>query len=105
LSIPLIIELRQKPPTRSSTASQLQRKRLGLHLTKIGREKKRADIVIVGKEHPDRPDIVVEVKKPKLLDGKAQLRSYCNATGAAIGVWTNGQQISYYNPREPNYYE
>jgi len=31
-----IIELRQKPPTRSSTASQLQRKRLELHLTKMG---------------------------------------------------------------------
>jgi len=31
-----MIELRQKPPTRSSTASQLQPKRLELHLTKTG---------------------------------------------------------------------
>lgn len=57
----------------------------------FGREKKRADIVIVDKDRPDTPYIIVEVKKPKLLDGKAQLRSYCNATGAPMGIWTNGQ--------------
>jgi type I restriction-modification system DNA methylase subunit len=28
------------------------------------------------------------MKKPKLKDGKEQLKSYCNATGAPIGVWT-----------------
>ncbi len=71
----------------------------------FGREKKRADIVIVDKDRPDTPYIIVEVKKPKLLDGKAQLRSYCNATGAPIGVWTNGQQISHYHRKDPNYFE
>ena len=45
------------------------------------------------------------MKKPKLQDGKAQLRSYCNATGAPIAVWTNGQQISHYHRRDPNYFE
>ena len=44
-------------------------------------------------------------KKPKLQDGKHQLRSYCNATGAQIGVWTNGEQISHYYRRDPNYFE
>lgn len=45
----------------------------------FGREKKRADIVILDKDRPDTPYIIVEVKKPKLQDGKDQLRSYCNA--------------------------
>ena len=44
-------------------------------------------------------------KKPKLLDGKAQLRSYTNATGAPIAVWTNGEKISHYHRRDPNYFE
>ncbi len=45
------------------------------------------------------------MKKPKLKDGKDQLRSYCNATGAPIAVWTNGDQISYYQRKDPNYFE
>ena len=75
------------------------------HLVNFGREKKRADIVILDKDRTDTPYIIVEVKKPKLQDGKAQLRSYCNATGAPIAVWTNGQQISHYHRRDPNYFE
>ena len=75
------------------------------HLVNFGREKKRADIVILDKDRADTPYIIVEVKKPKLQDGKAQLRSYCNATGAPIAVWTNGQQISHYHRRDPNYFE
>ena len=75
------------------------------HLVNFGREKKRADIVILDKDRPDTPYIIVEIKKPKLQDGKEQLRSYCNATGAPIAVWTNGQQISHYHRRDPNYFE
>lgn len=71
----------------------------------FGREKKRADIVIFNKEHSIAEEIIVEVKKPRLRDGKEQLRSYCNATGAIIGVWTNGEQISFYHRKEPNYFE
>ena len=73
------------------------------HQVSFGREKKRADIVVF--EDGDRPYIIVEVKKPDLLDGKEQLRSYCNATGAYLAVWTNGQQISHYNRKDPNYFE
>ena len=58
------------------------------HLVNFGRERKRADIVILDKDRPDTPYIIVEIKKPKLQDGKEQLRSYCNATGAPIAVWT-----------------
>lgn len=50
----------------------------------FGREKKRADIVIFDKQQTTSPYIIVELKKPKLKDGKEQLKSYCNATGAPI---------------------
>jgi len=71
----------------------------------FGREKKRADIVIFDKQQVTSPYIIVELKKPKLTDGKEQLKSYCNATGAPIGVWTNGDSISYYHRKDPNYFE
>jgi len=71
----------------------------------FGREKKRADICIFDKDKTTTPYILVEMKKPKLKDGKEQLKSYCNATGAPMGVWTNGQQISYYHRKDPNYFE
>ncbi|MDR1113182.1 MAG: N-6 DNA methylase [Bacteroidales bacterium] len=71
----------------------------------FGREKKRADIVIFDKQQTTSPYIIVEMKKPKLKDGKEQLKSYCNATGAPIGVWTNGDSISFYHRRDPNYFE
>lgn len=71
----------------------------------FGREIKRADITVMDKDRPTVPYIVVELKKPKLLDGKEQLKSYCNATGAPIGVWTNGEQVSCYNRKDPNFFE
>ena len=71
----------------------------------FGREKKKADIAILDKDRFDTAYIIVELKKPKLNDGKNQLRSYCNATGAQIGVWTNGEQISHYYRKDPNYFE
>lgn len=71
----------------------------------FGREIKRADVVITDKDRVTVPYIIVELKKPKLIDGKEQLKSYCNATGAPIGVWTNGEQISCYNRKDPNFFE
>lgn len=75
------------------------------HAVSFGREVKSADIVIFDKDRPTSEYIIVELKKPNLKDGKNQLRSYCNATGAPIGVWTNGHQISHYNRKDPNYFE
>jgi len=75
------------------------------HPVQFGRETKAADIVIFDKDRPTVEYIIGEVKKPKLKDGKDQLKSYCNATGAPIGVWTNGAQISHYNRKDPNYFE
>jgi len=75
------------------------------HHVQFGRETKSADIVVFDKDRPTVEYIIVEVKKPKLKDGKEQLRSYCNATGSPIGVWTNGAQISHYNRKDPNFFE
>lgn len=66
---------------------------------------KRADIVIMDKDRTDTPYIIVECKKANLRDGKEQLKSYCNNTGAPIAVWTNGNSVLYYHRRDPNYFE
>jgi len=71
----------------------------------FGREVKRADIVVMDEDRPTVPYIIVEVKKPKMKDGKEQLKSYCNSTGAPIAVWTNGDQIAFYNRQDPNYFK
>jgi len=72
---------------------------------KFGRETKKADIAIMDSDRPTVPYIIVELKKPKEKDGKDQLKSYCNATGAPIGVWTNGDGISRWHRKDPNYFE
>lgn len=71
----------------------------------FGLEVKRADIVIMDKIQITTPYIIVEVKKPKLKEGKEQLKSYCNATGSTMAVWTNGSQVSYFHRKDPNYFE
>ena len=65
---------------------------------------KRADIVVMDKQRSNTVYIVVEVKKPKLKDGQEKLHSYCHGTGALIAVWTNGEQISFYQRKVPNYF-
>lgn len=75
------------------------------HAIHFGREVKRADIVVFEEERPTTEYIIIELKKAKLLDGKNQLRSYCNATGATMAIWTNGSSITYYNRKDPNYFE
>lgn len=75
------------------------------YIVTFGREKKRADIVVFDKDQTATPYIIVELKSPKLKDGKDQLKSYCNGTGAPIGVWTNGDSISYYHRKDPNFFE
>lgn len=74
-------------------------------IVNFGREEKRADIIIQDKDNIGSAYIIVELKKPKLKDGKEQLKSYCNATGSPMGVWTNGESISFYHRKDPNYFE
>ena len=57
-----------------------------------GIHEKKADIVILQKDL-ETPYIIVEVKRPKRQDGIKQLKSYCNAEGSPIGVWTNGSEL------------
>jgi type I restriction enzyme M protein len=67
-----------------------------------GVHEKRADIVICERDEPDIEYIIVEVKKASRKDGLEQLKSYCNATGSPIGVWTNGAQTLALHREEPN---
>jgi len=69
-----------------------------------GMGKKRADIVVMHAEDPEAAYIIVEVKKPKRSDGIEQLKSYCNAEGSPIGVWTNGGEVVVMHRVEPNLY-
>jgi type I restriction enzyme M protein len=66
---------------------------------------KRADIVIMDKDDPETVFLIVELKKPKRRDGVEQLKSYCNAEGSPIGVWTNGGEIVYLHREEPNLFK
>lgn len=68
-----------------------------------GTSEKRADIVILHKDCQE-PYIIVEVKKPNRRDGLQQLKSYCNAEGSPIGVWTNGEEMIVLHREEPNIY-
>ncbi len=71
----------------------------------FGREKKFADIVILNKTDKTSIYCVLEIKKHSAKDGKDQLKSYTNATGAPLAVWTNGTEINYYERLDPNYFE
>lgn len=62
---------------------------------------KAADIVVLQKDK-EHPYIIFEVKKPKRKDGIQQLKSYCNAEGSPIGVWSNGGEKIIYHREEPN---
>lgn len=60
-----------------------------------------ADIVIY---HEDLTHyyILFEVKRPSRTAGLEQLKSYCNAEGTPIGVWSNGNEIIRLHREEPN---
>lgn len=66
--------------------------------------KKRADIVVMHADAPEAAYIIVEVKKPKRSDGIEQLKSYCNAEGSPIAVWTNGGEVVVMHRVDPNLY-
>jgi type I restriction enzyme M protein len=69
-----------------------------------GMGKKRADIVVMHADDPEAAYIIVEVKKPNREDGIEQLKSYCNAEGSPIAVWTNGGEVVVMHRVEPNLY-
>ena len=60
---------------------------------------KAADIIVYTDATKDTPKIIVECKKPKRKDGIEQLKSYMNAKGAPVAVWSNGSDsIILYRP-------
>ena len=87
-------------------------------LTEFGYPKERIDverIIYFGSRiEPGAADIIVyhedlkhyyilfEVKRPNRTAGLEQLKSYCNAEGAPIDVWSNGNEIIRLHREEPN---
>ena len=60
-----------------------------------------ADIVVL-QEDLSHPYIIFELKRPQRTAGLDQLKSYCNAEGAPIGVWSNGNEMIRLHREEPN---
>jgi len=61
----------------------------------------RADIVVL---HEDLTHyyILFETKRPSRKDGLEELKSNCNAEGAPIAVWSNGNEMIRLHREEPN---
>ncbi len=51
---------------------------------------KAADIIVYSDAGKETPKIIIECKKPRRKDGIEQLKSYMNAKGAPVAVWSNG---------------
>jgi type I restriction enzyme M protein len=65
--------------------------------TEIGT--KAADIMVYTDSTKETPKIIVECKKPKRKDGIEQLKSYMNAKGAPVAIWSNGtDRVILYRP-------
>ncbi len=73
---------------------------------RFGREihAKAADVVVY-KEDKVTPYIIVEVKSPTEEKGIDQLKSYLNAEGCEIGVWSNGKDKVILYRNYPNQFE
>ncbi|MEA1049804.1 N-6 DNA methylase [Lamprobacter modestohalophilus] len=60
---------------------------------------KAADIIVYTDATKTTPKIIIECKRPKRKDGIEQLKSYMNAKGAPVAVWSNGaDSIILYRP-------
>jgi type I restriction enzyme M protein len=65
---------------------------------------KAADIIVYTDSTKETPKIIVECKKPNRKDGIEQLKSYMNAKGAPVAIWSNGSDnIILYRPYPRDY--
>jgi type I restriction enzyme M protein len=65
---------------------------------------KAADIIVYTDSTKVTPKIIVECKKPKRKEGIEQLKSYMNAKGAPVAIWSNGSEnIILYRPYPSNF--
>jgi len=62
----------------------------------MGSSTKKADIVVYDSPAKTKKLIIVETKSPHKKEGVTQLHSYLDATGVEFGVWTNGNDVSYW---------
>ena len=68
----------------------------------IGREVKRADIVVYNNptacasNNQGEIYLIAEIKAPAILESDGQLTSYMSATSAQGGFWTNGDKIDFF---------
>ncbi|WP_420454007.1 N-6 DNA methylase [Rubrivirga sp.] len=61
---------------------------------RMGRDtSKSADVIITDADDPQAAYVIVEVKRPTEKKGIEQLKTYANAQGAPLAVWTNGATI------------
>ena len=61
---------------------------------RMGRDtSKSADVIISDEDDPGAAYVIVEVKRPTEKKGIEQLKTYANAQGAPLAVWTNGATI------------
>lgn len=74
----------------------------------MGREKKRADIVIYNtveahaKNDQGQIFLIGETKEPSVKTSDGQLASYVSATSSRGGFWTNGDHIDFYRKNMEN---
>tara|TARA_R110002096_G_scaffold436071_1_gene666840 strand:+ start:16557 stop:19127 length:2571 start_codon:yes stop_codon:yes gene_type:complete len=74
----------------------------------MGKEKKRADIVIYNNKTANHENdqgnikLIIEVKAPNIKEPDNQLIGYILATSAEGGFWTNGEKIVYYKRQSDN---
>jgi len=65
---------------------------------------KAADIIVYTDNSKETPKIVIECKEPERKDGIEQLKSYMNAKGAPVAVWSNGSDsVILYRPYPNNF--
>jgi type I restriction enzyme M protein len=65
---------------------------------------KAADILVYSDNSKTTSKIIIECKKPKRTDGIGQLKSYMEARGAWVALWSNGSdRIILYRPYPKNY--
>jgi len=65
----------------------------------------KAEDIVLYKEDKITPYVVVEVKSPSIEKGIDQLKSYLNADGCEIGVWSNGKERIILYRNYPNKFE
>ena len=71
----------------------------------MGSATKNADIVVYEDLTKVKKLIIIETKRPEKKEGITQLQSYLEASGTEFGVWTNGNDHSYWYHSKSQVYD